>query len=74
MGILCTKFDNTNVARDVVETTRDRFGEKVFDTVIPKNIKLEEAHSRTESIFTYAPQSSGAEAYVNFVQEVLNRG
>lgn len=72
-GVLCTMFDNTNVAKDVVAETRKHFGDLVFQTVIPKNIKLEEAHSRIESIFTYASESKGAEAYRNLVQEVINR-
>ncbi|MDQ4078350.1 MAG: AAA family ATPase [Chloroflexota bacterium] len=70
-GVLCTLYDHTNVATDVVETVRGRFGERAFETVIPKNIKLEEAHSRGESIFTYAPTASGAEAYQSLVEEVI---
>lgn len=72
-GVLCTMFDNTNVARDVVQTIRDRFGPVAFQAVIPKNIKIEEAHSRAESVYAYAPESRGAEAYGAFVREVLER-
>lgn len=72
-GVLCTMFDHTNVARDIVRAVRGRFQERAFETVIPKNVKLEEAHSRPgESIYTYAPQSTGAEAYAQFVQEVIS--
>ncbi len=72
-GVLCTMFDNTNVARDVVAETRSHFQDIVFKTVIPKNVKLEEAHSRAESIFTYASDSKGAEAYRELVEEVISR-
>ncbi len=72
-GVLCTMFDNTNVARDVVAETRSHFQDIVYKTVIPKNVKLEEAHSRAESIFTYASDSKGAEAYRELVEEVISR-
>ena len=73
-GILCTMYDHTNVAIDVHKLIRHHFGELTFKTVIPKNVKLEEAHSRAESVFGYAPHSKGAEAYARLVQEVLDRG
>lgn len=72
-GVLCTLYDHTNVAKDVVKAIRGRFGKIVFETVIPKNVKLEEAHSRAESIYTYAPRSKGAAAYAKFVEEVIAR-
>ncbi|MCA9326813.1 MAG: ParA family protein [Anaerolineales bacterium] len=72
-GVLVTLYDNTNVAGDVLQAVRDRFGALVFETVIPKNIKLEEAHSRTENIFSYAPNAAGAIAYQQFVEEVIAR-
>jgi len=72
-GVLCTKFDHTNVAREIVETVRSRFGQAVFDTLIPANVKIEEAHSRSESLYAYAPDSKGAAAYASFVQEVIAR-
>jgi len=74
LGILCTMYDHTNVALDVLKMTSDHFGDLVFETIIPKNIKLEEAHSRAESVFTYAPHSKGAGAYSQLVEEVLQRG
>ena len=73
-GVLCTMFDNTNVAKDAVSAVRQRFGTLAFETVIPKNVKVEEAHSRTQHIFSYAPESTGAQAYQALVQEVLSRG
>ncbi len=72
-GCLCTLFDHTNVASDVLSTIQGRFGEAVFQTVIPKNVKLEESHSRAQSVFVHAPHSRGARAYQQFVDEVIGR-
>jgi chromosome partitioning protein len=73
LGVLCTFVDRTNVSRDVENQLRRYFGEIVFDTTIPKNIKLEEAHSNYTHIFNHAPHSKGAEAYRALVEEVLVR-
>lgn len=73
-GVLCTMTDHTNVAGDVAQAIRNRFGDLTFRTVIPKNIKVEEAHSRTESVLTYAPASKGVAVYQELVKEVLECG
>lgn len=73
MGVLCTFVDNTNVSKDVNNQLRAHFGDLVFDTVIPKNVSLEEAHSRHTHVFDYAPNSAGARAYKDLVKEVLSR-
>lgn len=73
-GVLCTMHDRTNVANDVLGAVRERFGDLVFKTVIPKNVKVEEAHSRQQSIFGYAPTSAGAVAYRALIEEVIHRG
>jgi chromosome partitioning protein len=73
MGVLCTFVDNTNVSKDVNNQLREHFGDLVFDTTIPKNVSLEEAHSRHTHIFDYAPNSAGARAYKELVKEVLAR-
>ncbi len=70
-GVLCTFYDQTNVAADVAKAIEQHFGNKLFKSIIPRNVKLEEAHSRAQSIFTYAPQSKGAVAYAMFVEEVI---
>lgn len=72
-GVLCTFTNRTNVARDVEKQLREHFGELVFRTTIPKNISLEEAHSRHTHIFEYAPNSTGARAYKALVKEVMAR-
>ena len=73
-GLLLTMWERTNVARDAQELLRHHFGDVLFDTVIPKNVKLEEAHSRHLSVFEYDPISTGAQAYSRLVEEVCERG
>jgi chromosome partitioning protein len=73
LGVLITFVENTNVTRDVERQLRLYFGDLVFKTMIPKNIKLEEAHSNHTHVFDYAPSSAGARAYKEFVKEVLTR-
>ena len=73
LGVLHTKTDHTNVSKDVDRQLREHFGELVFETAIPRNVSLEEAHSRYTHIFDYAPNSSGAQAYKALAQEVVER-
>ena len=73
IGVLCTFTDNTNVSKDVNNQLRAHFGDLVFNTSIPKNVSLEEAHSRHTHIFEHAPNSAGARAYKELVKEVLAR-
>ena len=73
IGVLCTFVDNTNVSKDVITKLREHFGDLVFDTTIPRNVSLEEAHSRHTHIFDYSPNSAGARAYKELVKEVLAR-
>lgn len=73
LGVLCTFTENTNVSKDVQQQLGNYFGEQVFKTTIPKNIKLEEAHSRHTHVFDHAVHSSGAVAYKSLVKEILSR-
>jgi chromosome partitioning protein len=73
LGVLCTFSDHTNVSRDVEQQLRRFFGSLVFKTTIPKNISLEEAHSRHTHVFDHAPRSGGAQAYRELVREVIKR-
>jgi chromosome partitioning protein len=73
-GVLVTLYDYTNVAKDVYAFLKQRYGPKAFETMIPKNIKVEEAHSRSRNVYDYAPRSKGALAYAMFVEEVIKRG
>ncbi|MCB9438380.1 MAG: ParA family protein [Anaerolineales bacterium] len=73
LGVVCTFTETTNVSRDVEQQLRQHFGELVFETTIPKNVSLEEAHSNHSHVFDHAPTSKGAEAYKALVQELLAR-
>lgn len=73
LGVVCTFTDRTNVSRDVEQQVRAHFGERVFKTVVPKNVRLEEAHSRHTHIFDYSPGSTGAKAYKQLVKEIVAR-
>lgn len=73
-GVLLTKTQRTNVAKEVEQQVREYFGERVFRTTIPLNVKVEEAHSRGQAVWDYAPESAGAVAYLEFTEEVLGYG
>src|ERR671917_105119 len=74
-GVLLTMFDTrTNLAHQVVEEVRSFFGNQVFRTVIPRNVRLSEAPSFGLPVALYAPRSMGAEAYASVAEEVLARG
>jgi chromosome partitioning protein len=74
-GIVLTMYDpRTLLSAQVAEETRKYFGSKVFQTVIPRNIRLAEAPSFGQPIIFYDPGSKGAEAYENLCREVLSDG
>jgi chromosome partitioning protein len=73
LGVLCTFSERTHVSRDVENQLRGYFKKLVFNTVIPKNVSLEEAHSHHQSIFDYSPNSLGAQAYIDLVKEVSEK-
>jgi chromosome partitioning protein len=73
LGVLCTFCEETNVSRDVERQLRSYFGDQVFQTTIPKNVRLEEAHSNHTHIFNFASKSTGARAYADLVREVITR-
>jgi chromosome partitioning protein len=73
-GILLTMYDDrTNLSKDVAEEIRSHFAGKVFETVVPRNIRLAEAPSHGLPIFQYDIKSRGAEAYLALAREVLRR-
>ena len=74
LGLVLTRMVKNNVAGDVERQLREMFGEAVFASVIPNNVKAEEAHSRGEPVTTYAPKSPAAKAYAALVKEILDRG
>ena len=72
-GVMMTMYDGrTNLSRQVVEEVRQHFPNKVFKTIIPRNIRLSEAPSFGQPINVYAPQSPGALAYKLLTAELLN--
>jgi chromosome partitioning protein len=74
LGVIITLYDRrTNLARDIYKQVREVFGNKVFKTVIAKNVRLEESPAYKETIFTFAPDSSGAEEYAKLAREVMQR-
>jgi chromosome partitioning protein len=74
LGVLITLLDKrTTLAKDIHEQIKGVFGEKVFDTVISKSVRLEESPAYKESIFTFAPTSSGAVEYAKLCEEVMRR-
>jgi chromosome partitioning protein len=71
-GVVLTMYDGrTNLAQDVVSEVRRYFPDKVFDTIIPRSVRLAEAPSYGQPISIYAPYSSGAEAYAELAREIL---
>ena len=74
LGVVITMHDKrTALARDIREQIQKVFGGKVFETVIAKSVRLEESPAYKESIFTFAPDSSGATDYYSLCEEVIER-
>ncbi len=73
-GIVMTMHDARNtLTHDVSQTLKKHFGDKVFRTQIPRNVRLAEAPSHGQSIFNYDPASKGAVAYFGLAGEVIRR-
>ncbi len=74
-GILLTMFDvRNNLSHQVAQEVRTHFKGKVFDTVIPRNIRLSEAPSHGKPALLYDIHSKGAESYLNLAREILANG
>jgi chromosome partitioning protein len=74
LGAVITLYDKrTLLARDILGEIRKVFGDKIFNTTISKSVRLEESPAYRESIFTFAPRSSGAYEYYKLSEEVLSR-
>ena len=73
-GIVFTMFDaRTNLSLQVVENVRANVKQKVYSTIIPRNVRLAEAPSHGYPITVYDPKSTGAESYRALAEEVINR-
>ena len=71
-GILLTMYDErTNLSHQVRDDLRDFFGDQVFTTVIPRNVRLAEAPSFGKPIFLYDPECKGATSYLDLAKEVI---
>jgi len=74
LGVVITMHDRrTALARDIRSQIDKVFGTKVFKTVITKSVRLEESPAYKESIFSFAPESSGAAEYYRLCEEVMDR-
>ena len=74
LGIVLTMFDRrTSLNRQVVSNAKDHFKDLIFDTIIPRNIRLAEAPSFGLPIALYEPKSSGSVAYYHLTKEVIQR-
>ncbi|HID32588.1 MAG TPA: hypothetical protein EYP24_04355 [bacterium (Candidatus Stahlbacteria)] len=74
-GVLLTMFDSRlNLAKEVVRSVKNFFRDKVYNVVIPRNVRIAEAPGFGKTIFEYDRNSSGARAYLLMAQEFLNHG
>lgn len=74
LGVVVTLHDKrTTLAKEVCEQIRNVFGTQMFETVITKSVRLEESPAYKESIFSFAPNSSGAFEYAKLCEEVMGR-
>jgi chromosome partitioning protein len=73
-GAVMTMYDaRTNLSKQVVDEVRDFFGDKVFNTVVPRSVRLSEAPSFGQPITLYDPTGRGARAYRRLAEEVIDR-
>jgi chromosome partitioning protein len=71
-GVLLTMFDDrTNLTRQVAQDLREFFEDQVFETVIPRSVRLAEAPSFGKPILSYDLRSRGAESYIQLAKEIL---
>jgi chromosome partitioning protein len=74
-GVLLTMYDNRlNLSQQVLEETRRFFAERVYRTVIPRNVRLSEAPSFGKPVVVYDPHCAGSSSYMNLAREVIERG
>ena len=74
-GVVLTMYDDrTNLAQQVTQELKNFFGDRLFDTTIPRNVRLAEAPSYGKPALAYDPRSRGAEAYIRLAKEIMGRG
>lgn len=67
-------YNNTTLSKQVADEVKNYFGKLVFNSFIPRNVKLSEAPSFGQPITEYDPRGKGAIAYMELAKEVINRG
>jgi chromosome partitioning protein len=73
-GIVMTMYDaRTNLSQEVVKSVKDHLSDKVFNTIIPRSVRLGEAPSHGKSIIDYDPSGAGAQSYRQLAREFLRR-
>ena len=73
IAILTMLTTNTNLGLEVISSIKEFFKERVYDTIIPRLIKLAEAPSHGKTILDYDPRGKGTKAYLNLAKEVIER-
>jgi len=73
LGILVTFYEETKLGRETFGILEKKFEDRLLETRIPKNLKLEEAHRRNESVLSFAPNSPGGLAYTELAREIKRR-
>jgi chromosome partitioning protein len=74
-GVILTMYDDrTNLAQQVTQELKNYFGDRLFETTIPRNVRLAEAPSYGKPALAYDPRSRGAEAYIRLAKEIMERG
>jgi len=73
-GVVLTMYDDrTNLAQNVAQELKNYFGDRLFETTIPRNIRLAEAPSHGKPALVYDPRSRGAESYIKLAKEIMDR-
>ena len=72
-GVLLTIFSNTNLGIEVIESIKGFFKERVYNTIIPRLVRLAEAPSHGKPILEYEPRNKGTIAYLNLAKEVIEK-
>ena len=73
-GVILTMFDSRNsLSEDVVNDAREHLGEKVFQTIIPRNVRLSEAPSHALPAIIYDQRCAGSLAYIDLAKELIRR-
>ena len=73
-GVVLTMYDaRTNLSQQVVDDVRQHLGRQIFDTIIPRSIRLSEAPSHGKAITAYDPSGAGAQSYRELAREFLKR-